>query len=296
MLSRIYNLINYCYWNDSENKLPAIELQLFLIAVKCLMPYENDIGCYFDADRYMKEIELFKCYKNGHDEALEYYLRNESISEKYDNLLEYKIIPAIVVNTQWDILLNEALKAAMFYSSNNQTILDTICISSIINEYISAKSEGIDEITKERLINFSLKDFLIRNNIKINKSSLIEFEKERINIISKPELISEGLKDKFKSLHYIYNETKNESEFDNKNEEATNETVLYNFSSYLYKLRKGIINPEKLKIQTDNIPSIKEFLKYASFNHPLLGRCKILKRGEKEVIIRNKSGLIKVNL
>ncbi|MGD9570059.1 MAG: hypothetical protein AB7V48_17410 [Sedimentibacter sp.] len=290
MLSRIYGLLNYCYKDNSGDKLPDIELQLFLIAVKCLMPSENEVGCYFDVERYKKEIELFKCYKNGLDETLEYYIENKKPSEKYDNLLEYKIIPIITANTQWDILLNEALRTSMFYSLNKNTILNTILISSAINGYLNANLENINEITKERLINFSLKDFLKSNNIIMNKNSLIEFEKERIKLLTQSKLINDELISEFKSLHYVYNEIKNE------NMEATNETVLCSFSSYLFKLRKGIINPEKLKISTDNVPEIKEFLKYTTFSHPLLGRCKVIKRGEKEVILKNKSGLIKVNI
>ena len=74
------------------------------------------------------------------------------------------------------------------------------------------------------------------------------------------------------------------------------ETILSSFSLYLFKLRKGIINPEKLKISNNNVPDLEEFLKRSSFVHPLLGRCTVLKRGKKEVILRNRSGLMKVNI
>lgn len=293
MLSKIHNLLAYCYEDNKIDKLPGIELQLFLIAVKSLMPYEDNIGCLFDVTRYEKEVELFKCYKNGIDDNLEFYYENKKPSEKEDELLEFKIIPVIIANTQWNNLLNEALKVAVFYSINSNTILNTILISSTIDEYLNQNYvdiESINETTKERLINFSLKDFLNNNNIQINKRSLIEFEKERIKILSKNELIDVELKEKFKALKYIYNEITTE------NAEIISETVLTSFSSYLLKLRKGVINPEKLKIPYGNVPEFKEFLKYSAFNHPLLGKCNVLKRGEKEVILRTKSGLIKVNI
>ncbi len=290
MLSRIQNLLKYCYEDNAGDKLPDIGLQLFLIAAKSLMPYEDNIGCMYDVTRYEKEIELFKYYKNGHDDILEYYFNNKKPSEKEDMLLEFKIIPVITANTEWDNLLNEALKAASFYSVNKNTILNTILISSVINEYLDNKDiDSTEEITKERLINFSLKNFSNNNDICINKINLIEFEKERIKMLSKHELITDDLKKKFKSLNYIYNERK-------ENSEMINETVLSSFSSYLFKLRKGIINPEKLKISQNDVPEFKEFLKRSSFSHPLLGRCTVIKRGEKEVLIRNKSGLIKVSI
>lgn len=291
MLSKIYDLLKHCYEDSSLDKLPEIKLQLFLITVKSMMPFEDNIGCMFDMSRYEKEIKLFKCYKNGHDSNLEYYYENNKASEKADELLEFKIIPVIISNTQWDILVNEVLKISLFYSINSNNILNTIILSSAINEFLNKDNylDNLNDITKERIINFSLKNFLTNNNININKSSLIEFEKERIKILSKNELITEELTTKFKSLYYILFNGKG-------NSEILSETVLSSFSSYLFKLRKGIINPEKLKIQQGSMPGIKEFIKYETFNHPLLGRCKVCKRGEKEVIIRNKSGLIKVNI
>ena len=241
MLSKIYNLLMYCYNDDTKDKLPDIELQLFLIAVKSLMPYEDNIGCSFDITRYEKEIQLFKCYKNGQDDNLEYYYANNKPSDTADDLLEYKIIPVIIANTEWSNLLNEALKAAVFYSVNKNTILNTILISSVVNEYVNNETdnENISKITKERLINFSIKDFINDNNVQLDKIKLIEFEKERIKMFSKNDLITDELKKKFKSLNYIYNNRTTE------NYEITNDSVLYSFSSYLFLLRKGIINPEK---------------------------------------------------
>lgn len=292
MLSKIYNLLNYCYEDNACDKLPDIRLQLFLIGVKSLIPFEDDIGCKFDISRYKKEIELFKCYKNGHDDILEYYYLNQKPSEKYDEFLEFKIIPIIVANTQWDILINEALKASFFYSTNKNVILNTIILSTIINEYISKDNyiENLNEITKEKIISFSLKEFLSRNNIGLNKGDLIEFEKERVKLLTKSESdLTIEIQEKFKALKYILNEGMEKIEI-------TGETVLSNFSLYLFKLRKGIINPERLKISQNSVHELKEFLKYSSFNHPLLGRCKVIKRGDKEVILQNKSGLIKVNI
>lgn len=301
MLSKIYNFLDYCYEDNSGDKLPNLKLQLFLIAVKSIMPYEDKVGCMFDYARYEKEIDLFKYYKNGQDELVDYYIENKSHSEKEDVLLEYKLIPLLIANTSWEILLNETLRAASFYSLNKKTLINTIIISSVIFEYLNQEQlniEAINENTKERLINFSLKDFLNNNNIQFNKIKLIEFEKERISALSSNEIICDELKEQYKSLSFIYNYIKNdnaEQTIDPQINETSEETVLTAFSQYLLKLRKGLINPEKLKIQLNNIPDLKEFLKYTSFSHPLLGKCKVLKRGN-ETILKNKSGLIKVNI
>ncbi|HBD64003.1 MAG TPA: hypothetical protein DC038_06135 [Clostridiales bacterium] len=292
MLSRIHNLLKYCYNDNSGDRLPDINLQLFLIAAKSMMPYEDAIGCSLDTIRYEKEIELLAYYKNGCNDSLNYYLENKKPWEKEDALLEFRIIPVIIANTQWDNLLNEVLKTVSFYSSNKKDILNSLIISSAVNEYLSEDifPENINDIIKERVINFSLRDFYDANNIQINKVRLIEFEKERISALSKIAIVTDEMIEKFKSLKFIFCERTTE-----KSDEST-ETVLSSFSSYLFKLRKGIISPEKLRISLDNIPEFKEFLKYESFSHPLLGKCRVLKRGEKEVILKSKTGLMKVNL
>ncbi len=292
MMTKIYGLLNYCYEDCKDDQVPGIELQLFLIAVKSLLPYEDKIGCLFDVKRYEREIQLFKYYKNGNDDSIEYYYENKKPSKNEDRLLEFKIIPVIVANTQWDNLINEALRAAIFYSVNKNTILDTIIIASAVDEYLSTSTKDmgkISELAKERLINFSIKEFLNSNNIELNKESLIGFEKERINMLSNMELMY-NLKNKYKSLNYIYKEQKTDKS------EINGNTVLSSFSLYLSKLRQGVIGPERLKVPQGNIPELREFLKHSSFVHPLLGRCKIIKRGVKEVIIKNKTGIIKVNI
>lgn len=283
-------MLKYCYDDNSGDELPDMKLQLFLLSSKSLIPYEDKIGCMFDIFRYEKEIELFKYYVNGHDDILEYYFARKKPSEKEDMLLEYKIIPVAISNTEWDILLNEVLKVVFFFTTDKNTILNAVIIGSAIKEYLEDKNiDDINEIIRERLIGFSLKDILNSNNLSMDKTGLIEFEKERVKILLKDELITDELKEKYKVLKYICNAGKI-------TEEMADGTMLSSFSSYLFKLRKGIISPEKLRISVKGIPEFREFLKCSSFVHPLLGRCAVLKRGENEVILRNKSGLMKVNI
>ncbi|NYB75912.1 hypothetical protein HZF24_17315 [Sedimentibacter hydroxybenzoicus DSM 7310] len=292
MQSKIYNLLINCFEDNLGDKIPDIDFQLFLISVKSLVPYEDKIGCFIDVERYKKELELFKLYKNGEDEVIDNYFINNKLSFKEDNLLESKILPIIITNTIWDILVNEVLKTVTIYSINKSTLLDAIIISSAIDVYLSNNNtdyEMISEITKGRIIDFSLKAFSEKNNIIIEKMSFIEFEKERIKLLTS-DILSDRIINRCKSINHILYSKFIESS------EDENESVLNSFSAYLYKLRKGIISPDKLKLPQINIPEFKEFLKYSSFTHPLLGKCRVVKRDDKEVIIRNKSGLIKVNI
>lgn len=292
MQSKIYSLLINSYEDNFGDKIPDIDLQLFLISAKSLIPFEDKIGCYFDIERYEKELELFKLYKNGEDEVLDNYFINSKLSTIEDNLLEAKIVPIVIANTNWDILINEVLKAVTVFTFNINTLLNAIIVSSVIDVYLNNNNTDYDdiyEITKDRIIDFSLKEFSEKNNIIVTKFNFIEFEKERIQLITK-NIINDEIRNKYKSINYIlYN--KSIATIENENL-----SVLNNFSTYLYKLRKGIISPDKLKLPDVNIPEFKEFLKYPTFSHPLLGKCKVVKSDGKTVIIRNKSGLIKVNI
>ena len=292
MLSKIQNLLYSCYEENTTDKLPDIKFQLFLISVKSLMPYEDKIGCSFDLTRYKKEIDLLSLYKNGQDDSLDYYFKNKKPWDGEDILLEYKILPAAISNTVWENLIEEVMKTAAFFSVNKNTFLNAILVSSAIYDYLNDESIDFDNMNlkaRERVIQFSIKEFSENNNINLNKNQIIEFEKERIKTISKIQLYSEDYILKFKSLQHIFSKVPFVKE-------DYNDELLSNYASYLMKLRKGTINPEKLRITETRIPELKEFFKSPVFSHPLIGRCKIVKKTEKEVILKNKTGLMKVNI
>jgi len=277
-------MLNFCF-----DDIQKIDFQLFLITVKCLIPYDDKIGCLFDKDRYKKEIELFSSYMNGNDETIDYWLRNKEASNLDDNLLEYKIIPLALSNTVWENLTDELIKVVLFYTINKNTILNALLISSAVFDFMTGSDiDSIEAAARERLINFSVKEFLIKNQTNADKNYIIDFEKERIKMIAKPILFDNNFINGFKVLNYI---------FEKSPEHLTenNSDIIDSFSVYLYKLRKGLISPEKLIIP-DKIPEIKECLKYSTFSHPLLGRCKVIKRTEKEAIVRNKSGLMRIRI
>ncbi|HQK53101.1 MAG TPA: hypothetical protein PLA73_02555 [Sedimentibacter sp.] len=284
MQYKINKMLNFCF-----DDIQKIDFQLFLITVKCLIPYDDKIGCLFDKDRYKKEIELFSSYMNGNDETIDYWLQNKEASNLDDNLLEYKIIPLALSNTVWENLTDELIKVVLFYTINKNTILNALLISSAVFDFMTGSDiDSIEAAARERLINFSVKEFLIKNQINADKNYIIDFEKERIKMIAKPILFDNNFINGFKVLNYI---------FEKSPEHLTenNSDIIDSFSVYLYKLRKGLISPEKLIIP-DKIPEIKECLKYSTFSHPLLGRCKVIKRTEKEAIVRNKLGLMRIRI
>lgn len=295
MLSKIHSLLNYCYEDSISEKFAGIKFQLFLLSTKSLVPFENKIGCGVDINRYEREMEVFRYYKNGNDETISYYFDNSKPSKIEDALLEYKILPIAISNTDWEILIDEVLKIVLLYTYNKNTILSAIILSSVIYEYFYSEILDIDLVTsktKDRLIGFSIKDlYLNKNNMQINKEVIIEFEKERVKLLLRNNLLCETDILKFKSLQHIINKC-----MACKIVDKDNEVVLNNFAVYIQKLRNGTVNPEKLKFSQESLIDFKKYLSNSSFVHPLLGKCILLKKESSQIILKNKLGLLKVNI
>jgi hypothetical protein len=229
---------------------------------------------------------------NGHDVCIDNYFINKRPYDGEDKLIEYKILPASIANTLWENLIEEVMRQTAFYTSSKKTIIDSILISSSVYDYLSEDNidaDNMNQNAKERLIQFSIKEFAEKQEIHLDKMNLIDFEKERIRTISGTRLYSDECILKFKTIHHIMNIASLEGK-------EYNDELISSYSAYLLKLRKGTINPDKLKTVEGKVPELKEFLKYSSFSHPLLGKCKVISRNEKEIILRNKTGLMKVNI
>lgn len=294
MLPKIYNLLRYCYEESIEAEIAGMEFQLFIISAKSLLPYEEKVGCMFDTNRYKKEAELFSYYKNGRDAVVEGFLNKKGPSLSADGLLEYKILPIVMANTDYDTIIEEALKCVLLFTVNIQSIINTVILSSVIHEYLSEDSAEVESIrykTKERLIQFSLKDFMGKNKLNPDKGYLIGFEKERVKVMMKDGYLTENMLNESRVLQFIINNNKSAKEIN-----FNNEIVLNNFAAYILKLRKGTLNPEKLRIDGTKEYDFKSYLRNSSFSHPLLGKCIVVKRNDREIILKNKVGLLKVNI
>lgn len=294
MLSKMYNLIKYCYEDSIINQFAGIEFQLFLISSKSLVPYEDRIGCMFDTERYKKELEVFKYYKSANDDIIYNYFKNKKLSSIEDNLLEYKIIPILLANSIYKNSIYEVLKNIFIFTNNHKTVLNAIIISSAIYEYFNNDAINIDDFnneTKNRLIEYSIKDFLDKYDMEATNNYYINFEKERIKLIVNNNYFSNENISKFKCLKFIFGGIK-----PSKDIYKGYDIVLNNFASYILKIRKGILNPEKLKYPKDIIPDLMEYLKNTCFTHPLLGECTVIKRNDKEIIFKNKLGLYRVTI
>jgi len=146
------------------------------------------------------------------------------------------------------------------------------------------------DITRKRIIEFSIKQFYEDNfNILVKNNYVINFEKARISYLMHNSIFEMPKIENSKVSKYIL--TKEKSAYVVSD---SNKSFLVNFSSYLFKLRKGILDPDKLRYKYNDKADLKIHVENESFLHPVLGKCTVIRRNQNETIVKTKIGNIKV--
>lgn len=295
MENKIKKLLYYCLANDLKERLFGVNAQLFIITMKSLMPFENKIGCGINYYRNEKELELLNYYANNNEKMDYSYLDRNFTCNIKDEFTECSILALGLSNTNWNIIIDEVLKNIIYYKVDDNNIISSIVLSRIVFEYINddLDEDKLLQSIKESIINFSFKDFIIRNsNKKLDTKKIIEIERNKIYYL-------ENIEKHFKNENVIFQKSRIfEYIILGRNEEILNKDnkrIIDNFASYIMKLRKGKISPEKLYIDTNKIRPLETYLINKTFNHPLLGKCMVISKNiENEILIKTKTGLIKV--
>lgn len=256
------------------------KMQLFIITSKSLSYKRNGIG--IDYNRFSEEINLLKYYINGLNDSLESFFNGKLNGFEDDSVL-YRILPIIIVNKDINIIEKEIIKNISITSRNPKIFLKGLTAVYIIREYLENDKIDVKKV-KEFLINLSITKYL--GNYKfMDKNFILNFEKERINVISK---ISDNLKN-------IYEGTFNIVE--NMEEKIIKDKyykLISDFSDYLKNLKDGKLKIEKY---SDNDKENKR-IKVSEgnvFDHYLLGKSKIVKNDKCYFYIKTKYGLFKFN-
>ena len=289
----LYEIINYCLSDSLKDEIPNLNYQLFTMSLRSMLPFEHKVGCKFDENRYIDEIKTLKYYINGEDKLVINKIKQNGAMTIYDSLLEYKIIPIIISNSIWENIINEVLRCLVFYTYSKESILEAIALSSMLHEFIEngiSDKAYIHNITKQRIIEFSLKDFFIDNfDTTVKNTYNVSFERERIAYIIKDNIFDNDTFSDKKIVNYILNEAPNSDK------NSDNNNNLQSLSSYLYKLRKGTIDPRKIKY-TSNNADLKPKIDQGNFTHPILGKGIVINRTDNEAIVKTKTGNIRLRV
>ena len=174
MNKKIDELLYYCLENSSINKIFEWQTQMFIITTKSLIPFENKIGCGIYYNRFIKELELLEEYSNF----------NNDILKGFDNTIDYKILPIVIANKDWNLIIDEVVKSVILFTYDVKSIILSIILSRMLMEFLNEITEidSIIEGIKESIIQFSIKDIIEKYyKHKPNSKYLINFERERIN-------------------------------------------------------------------------------------------------------------------
>ena len=296
---KIYNTMIVAFAEDLEdNGERSYITDLTIISIKSLVPSKKYVKVNIDYNRYNEEIKLWQYYRNGDNPSLLNLFQNidpEIYWEGIDDSVYSRILPIVVVNTDFDNIREEIIKNLLFTTGNIEILIEVILISKMIFLLIN-NSENIIEELKGEIINFSQLEFE-RNyrkhyRISINeyrKNYIVDFEQKKIfalNILnSSPAPGFNTLKDCLKVLlsNGIARTTMGKCIkvlLDNNIGEIDIDDYYKELIFYLDRLRNGKIVPEALEIEKYYLPDIFQFNQGQVFFHSLLNKCLVINKEE----------------
>lgn len=289
------DLITSLFKEDLEGSGQASYIsQLAIITIKSLIPAKNSMGNRIDYKRFEEEIRLWRQYRRDKDRELlnpEDYKEPEAYFKKGDRTLTFRIIPLIVGNSDFDIGEEEVIKNILFSSARLEDLFEGLLLTRFIYGLIEKKEDLIMDL-KNYLIGFGQKDFLdkYRNDFSIDSNSYpsyrIEFERKRIEALN----ILNGLEGRgfeiLRDLMSFLEEGDRESLLGrilggrSKNEKDGPQLngFYQGMATYIIRLRKSRIEPERLIIKEYELPDVFSFEEGAVFYHSLLNHSKVIKK------------------
>ncbi|MBZ2175951.1 hypothetical protein K8M07_11950 [Schnuerera sp. xch1] len=311
---RIVNPLMVLFDQDNRiNNRPTHITDMIVLTIKSLIPSENYVSTNIDYTRYNEEIKLWKHYRHGENESLMNIFEdfNPHVYWNYkDDSVYQRIMPIILVNNDFSTVKEEVIKNVLFTTGNIETLIEALLLSGILHYQTLDANAMIDRL-KEEVINLSQSDFLnkykkyYRTPIETYRGNFsIDLERSKIQTLN---ILNLQHSNKFKTLQdciktlldnkepeTIIGKCINAHKKDMNNEQYDFRKYYYQLANYVYKLRKGRIDPKTLKIEKYNLPDIFQLKEGQAFYHSLLNRSKIIRRQETDnniiVHINTKSG------
>jgi len=292
-------------YSESQGQWSYI-VEIMIVTIKSLLPSSKVAGTLVDYKRFDEEIKLWKDYRHDENNSLIEVVDGQSEKDYWTNLddsLYSRIVPLVMVNSDWQIVKVEVIKNILYTTGNIEALLEGIILAKILHSYIINESIELEKLSsdlKEEVIHLSQKELLekFRDYYRFDLKSFpgnftIVFERNRVellNILSGKD--SSKYKIFMKSLAVIKgNAYENESFYNffinglvgakygyDIKKDFKDKEFIESLCSYIYKLFKSRVNPESLEIATYYLPDIFKFKEGEEFSHSLLNRCKVIKK------------------
>ncbi len=299
-LERIKEPLMMAFMEDNKkNNGPSHITDLIIITIKSLMPSQKDRGVNIDYRRYVEEIKLWKHYRHGQNPSLMNIVTNIDSYiywQNRDDTVLLRIIPIVLANEDYSITREEIIKNVLFTTGNMETIIEALLIAKLLHLIIMDEGDVIDSLKRE-IINLSQVEFMAnyQNHFRAPMEDYkgefsIDFERFKIYALNVLNLSFtrwfESLQDCIRVYrdNIIGNSTIGKcigASLTKKYGYDANLANCYNsLGTYVYRLRKGRIDPEALKIEKYDLPDVFQFDEGDIFFHSLLNWSKVIKKEE----------------
>lgn len=314
-LENIFNPLMAAFYEAIQYKKGTSHItDLIIITIKSLLPSEDYVRVNIDYKRYSEEIKLWKYYRHGENSSLMNILKdldpNIYWADK-DDTIYYRIIPIILANKDYSAVKDEVIKNVLYTNGNIEILIETLVLSKLFYLLIS-KEEDIIIKLKEEVINLSQTEFLdnYKDSFRISVEEYrgnykVEFEQNKIFALN---TLNRIYSQKFKVLEDCIEVYTNQEagtmalgkiaesfKDTNYSKKIDLDSYYKELGIYIYKLRKGRINPEVLKIDKYYLPDIFQLELGQTFYHSLLSKSKIIRKekiGSRIIVeIESKSGI-----
>lgn len=278
----------------------SYEIEIFLLTLKSLVPSLEYGGNRLDYTRFRKELELWKSYRHGGDTAMMDILKDsyENYCINRDSTLFYRVLAISFANESIEVIKEELLKNITYFTGDSEQILEGIYLGSFLGCMFNGdESVELEALAKDCIVKFSLKEELLdRRYLKLDLSEgygkyVVGFERNRIKLLDK---LSGKPTDGFKVVDMLMDIVENSTKtgdskakaflesFRNGCDTENRYSLADGIAKYLWKLRKGWISSEQIKIDRYIEPDIFRMKVGESGFHSLLNRIKLISAEERD--------------
>lgn len=286
--------------------------ELAVITIKSLMPMMDEEAVRISSTRFVEELKLWKYYRTGENPSL-LDIQGRVSSDIYwnekDDSIVSRIIPLVLANKKYEIILDEIIKNLLYTSGNIQALFETISISYLLYLIVNKYDNIIDKL-KENIIGLSQVDYLnkysqyYRFEIKDYPGNFkVSFEREKIQILNTLNAVHHNRYASLEDCINVYNRIK-ATTFIGKvlyrflfelNDDFNLPRFYLSLGDYINKLRKSRIDFSQLELKEYILPDIFSFNEGDIFFHSLLREAKVIKKEVKgnhlTSLVQTKTGM-----
>ncbi|WP_071060427.1 hypothetical protein [Andreesenia angusta] len=271
----------------------SYEVELFLVVLKSMVPDRESGTNKVDYVRFQKELELWRDYRHGGNRAVMDAIKGdyESYWKAEDESIAFRVLAIALANESVEGIVEESLKNTAYFTGNSEQIVQSSYMGAFLGHLFNSESpDRIKEFSREAVVKLSLKEDILDAKLlklELNESRtryVVEFERSRIELLGK---LSGNSTEKYPyvdTLHGLLEGEVDEEEtifeaftaIKHGKDDADTDRFSEIMARYIWKLRKGWIDPEQIEIKEYIEPDIFSMELGEKSYHSLLNRIELI--------------------